>query len=88
MAIALNTILTWCRAPVNTRAAITASLMPDGLSDLGDFSIEEIKDAVKTFARLGIVRIAKEDTKTNLSDLFTKPLNRARRNELLDAFMY
>ena len=36
----------------------------------------------------GIIRIAKEDSKTNLSDLFTKVLTRARRDELLDKFMY
>jgi hypothetical protein len=35
-----------------------------------------------------VVRVAKEDTKTNLSDLFTKMLGRVKRNELLDAFMY
>ena len=36
----------------------------------------------------GIIRIAKEDTETNLADLFTKILSRARREELLDRFMY
>ena len=36
----------------------------------------------------GIVRVAKEDTTTNLSDLFTKVLPKARRDELLDKFMY
>ena len=35
-----------------------------------------------------IVRIAKEDTSTNLSDLFTKILTKTRRDELLDKFMY
>ena len=34
------------------------------------------------------VRVAEEGTLTNLSDLFTKPLTQARRNELLDRFMY
>ena len=34
------------------------------------------------------VRIAKEDTRTNLSDLFTKLLPQLRRNELLDKFTY
>ena len=33
-------------------------------------------------------RIAKEDTKTNLSDLFTKILPCIKREELLDRFMY
>ena len=32
--------------------------------------------------------IAKEDTKTNLSDLFTKILPYVTREELLDRFMY
>ncbi|KAI2492052.1 Reverse transcriptase (RNA-dependent DNA polymerase) [Fragilaria crotonensis] len=34
------------------------------------------------------VRVAKEGTKTNLSDLFTKVLPQARREELLDKFTY
>ena len=36
----------------------------------------------------GTVRIAKEDTRTNLSDLFTKLLPQPRRAELLDRFTY
>jgi Reverse transcriptase (RNA-dependent DNA polymerase) len=36
----------------------------------------------------GTVRIAKEATKTNLSDLFTKLLPHPRREELLDKFTY
>ena len=36
----------------------------------------------------GVCRIAKEDTMTNLADLFTKVLPKARREELLDRFMY
>ena len=36
----------------------------------------------------GTVQIAKEDTETNLSDLFTKVLTRQRREELLDRFVY
>lgn len=35
-----------------------------------------------------IVQIAKEDTTTNLADLFTKVMPKARRDELLDRFMY
>jgi hypothetical protein len=34
------------------------------------------------------VRVAKEGTKTNLSDLFTKLLPQPRRKELLDKFTY
>lgn len=36
----------------------------------------------------GTVRIAKEDTKSNLSDLFTKILPQIRREDLLDRFTY
>eukprot|EP00980_Cylindrotheca_fusiformis_P022020 scaffold8906_cov77-Cylindrotheca_fusiformis.AAC.1 len=35
-----------------------------------------------------IIKVAKEDTETNLADLFTKVLPRNRREELLDRFMY
>jgi hypothetical protein len=53
MAIAVTTILTWCR--LNTaakRAAVTEALMPDDLSHLAGFSTNEIKEASKTFSRL------------------------------------
>ena len=36
----------------------------------------------------GTCRIAKEDTETNLSDLFTKVLPLPRRELLLDSFTY
>ena len=36
----------------------------------------------------GTIRVAKEGTKTNLSDLFTKLLPQPRREELLDKFTY
>jgi hypothetical protein len=36
----------------------------------------------------GTVRVAKEGTRTNLSDLFTKLLPQPRREELLDKFTY
>ena len=36
----------------------------------------------------GTVRVAKEGTKTNLADLFTKILPQVRREELLDKFTY
>ena len=35
-----------------------------------------------------IVRIAKEPTETNLADIFTKPMNKPKREGLLDRFMY
>jgi hypothetical protein len=53
MAITTVQVLTsWCRAPANTRAPLTNTLMPGGLGDLGDFSTEEVREAVKSFARL------------------------------------
>lgn len=33
-------------------------------------------------------RVEKEDTESNLADLFTKVLPRARRDQLLDCFTY
>ena len=36
----------------------------------------------------GICRKAKEDTSTNLSDLFTKVMGKVKRDELMDRFMY
>ena len=36
----------------------------------------------------GTCRIAKEGTDTNLADLFTKVMSKARRDDLLDRFMY
>ena len=35
-----------------------------------------------------MVRVAKEDSITNLADLFTKTLRRMRREDLLNNFMY
>jgi hypothetical protein len=53
MAITVNAILTWCRiTTVAKRAAVTEALMPDGLNDLAGFSVDEIKEASKTFTRL------------------------------------
>ena len=43
---------------------------------------------VREAAAAGIVRIAKEDTKTNLSDLFTKPLATPQRRFLLQRILY
>ena len=36
----------------------------------------------------GVCRMSKEDTETNLSDLFTKVLPRPRRELLLESFTY
>ena len=40
MVIAFNTIVGWCKAPANHRAAAIAALMPDGISDLTSFDVE------------------------------------------------
>lgn len=52
MAISINVMLGWCRAPANTRAEIAAALMPGRLLELGDFTIKEIKEATKGFSCL------------------------------------
>ncbi len=36
----------------------------------------------------GMIRIAKEDTISNLEEIFTKIMSRHRRDKLLDHFMY
>jgi hypothetical protein len=55
MVIAVNTILQWCgAAPVATRIALTAALMPGGMAELANFSVDEIKEAAKSFARLPV----------------------------------
>ncbi len=36
----------------------------------------------------GTVRIAKEDSKTNLADVFTKVMSASQREPLFDRFMY
>lgn len=36
----------------------------------------------------GVMRVAWEDTKTNLADLLTKMLPQVRRDELIDRFMF
>jgi hypothetical protein len=55
MVIAVNTILQWCGAtPAATRTAVTAALMPGGMAKIADFSVDEIKEAAKGFARLPV----------------------------------
>ena len=44
--------------------------------------------AVREAAAAGIIRVGKEDTETNLADLFTKLLPRSRRNDLISQFTY
>ena len=36
----------------------------------------------------GIIRVAKEDTVTNLADLLTKAMSKERREDLMFKFMY
>jgi hypothetical protein len=43
---------------------------------------------VREVAAAGILRVGKEDTETNLADLFTKQLSQAQRNQLLACIVY
>jgi len=43
---------------------------------------------VREAAAAGILRVGKEDTETNLADLFTKQLSQMRRNQLLACIVY
>jgi hypothetical protein len=37
---------------------------------------------------MGMIRVGKEDTETNLTDVLTKILSQPRREKLLGAFVY
>jgi hypothetical protein len=39
----------WARIAVNRRVQVTNKLFPGGLTDLNDYTAEEVKDAVKNF---------------------------------------
>jgi hypothetical protein len=43
---------------------------------------------IREAAAMGMLRVGKEDTETNLADLLTKMLNRPRRLKLLLSIMY
>jgi hypothetical protein len=60
-------LLTWCCIPQNRRAAVTNDLLPGGLEDLKDYSIKDIKDAIKGFKSL-----AEANDRFNLSAHATK----------------
>ena len=49
MAIGNNTLLTWSRVAANRRVTVTDELFPGGLAELNDYTVEEVKDAVKNF---------------------------------------
>lgn len=44
--------------------------------------------AVREAAAAGVMEVHKEDTQTNLADLFTKVLSSDRRRELLGSILY
>ena len=44
--------------------------------------------AVQEAAAAGVLEVIKEDTQTNLADLFTKVLHADRRRELLGSILY
>jgi hypothetical protein len=47
--IDVNQLLTWCRIANNRRDAVSAELMPGGLEDLEQYSLEEVREAIKGF---------------------------------------
>ena len=49
MVVDNNELLTWSRVVANKRATVTSELFPGGLGDLNDYSLEDIRDAVKNF---------------------------------------
>ena len=49
MVITNNELLTWSRVPNAKRVVVTAELFPGGLSDLNDYSLDDIRDAIKSF---------------------------------------
>jgi hypothetical protein len=44
--------------------------------------------AVREAAAAGVLQVHKEDTATNLSDLFTKVLHAERRKELIQSILF
>ena len=67
MTIAINTLLTWCRVPNNCRAAVSAELVPNDLTDLDSYTVEEIQTTIKGFRMLPEVA-----ERFNLTALTTK----------------
>ena len=57
-------------------------------STLNKKSLSICYHSVREAVAAGIIRIAWEDTNTNLADLLTKLLPRVRREELVDYFMF
>jgi hypothetical protein len=49
MPIPIDTLLGWCNVPDNRKNAVTQDLIHDGLEDLSNYSVEEIKDAIKGY---------------------------------------
>ena len=49
MVIANDDLLTWARVANNRRNAVTNEIFPGGLSDLNDYSVDDIRDAIKNF---------------------------------------
>jgi hypothetical protein len=52
MPIPSATILTWSRIALNRTATVTNELIPGGLTDLKDYSVEDIREAIKGFKTL------------------------------------
>ena len=60
----------------------------DLICDLCDIPKISTGDMLREAVASGTCRVAKEDTLTNLADLFTKVLGRVKRESLMDRFMY
>ena len=82
MAITVNALLGWCRAPVPTRAEVIAAFMPGGIIELADFSVDEIKEATKSFSRLPVgVFVLSPHTTKRLVQLTLWVKDKARLDE-------
>ena len=69
MPISVAMMLTWSRVPAARQARVTSELIPDGLTDLKDYSVEDGKDAIKGFKSL-----PRQNDKFSLSALTTKQI--------------
>jgi hypothetical protein len=57
-------------------------------STLNKKSLSICYHGVREAVAAGVIRVAWENTRTNLADLLTKALPRVRREELMDCFMF
>jgi hypothetical protein len=48
MVVTINTILGWCRIAAEHRAEVVTMIMPNGMTNLADFTTDEVKEAAKS----------------------------------------